>query len=54
MLEDVGQFAGKQRDVFLVAENVAEGQLDELDVVVLHEIQNVLCGTFHKAPPADL
>ena len=51
LLERAGQLAGKQRDVFLVAEDVAERQLDELDVVILDKIEDVLCGTFHGEPP---
>ena len=51
LLERAGQLAGKQRDVFLVAEDVAERQLDELDVVILDKIEDVLCGTFHGGPP---
>ena len=48
MLEGAGQFAGEQRDVFLVAENVAEGQAHKFDVVVLGKIQHILCSMLHK------
>ena len=43
-----GQLTGKKRNVFLVAENIAERQLGKLDVVILHKVENVLCGAFHR------
>ena len=46
-----GQLTGKERDIFLVAENIAECQFCELNIVVLNKIENVLCGAFHREPP---
>ena len=43
-----GQLTGKKRNVFLVAENIAECQFCELNIVVLNKIENVLCGAFHR------
>ena len=43
-----GQLTGKKRNVFLVAENIAECQFCELNIVVLDKIENVLCGAFHR------
>ena len=39
----LGQIARGDGDVFLHAEDIAEGKTNELYVVVLHKIQNILC-----------
>ena len=49
--KSAGQLTGKEGDIFLVAEDIAERQFGKLDVVVLNKIENVLCGAFHREPP---
>ena len=49
--KSAGQLTGEEGDIFLVAEDIAERQFGELDVVVLNKIENVLCGAFHRKPP---
>ena len=49
VLQRLGQVPGQHGDVLLCAEDVAEGEPHEFDVVVLHKIQDILLGRIaHK------
>ena len=52
VFQGLGQVAGQHGNVLLGAKDIAEGETDEFDVVVLHEIQDVLLGRItHKNFP---
>ena len=44
LFQRLGQVAGQHGNVLLGAKNIAEGKAHKFDVVVLHEIQNILLG----------
>ncbi len=53
VFQRLGQVAGQHGDVLLGAEDIAEGKAHKFDVVVLHEIQDVLLGGIaHRYTPS--
>ena len=44
LFQRLGQVAGQHGNVLLGAKDIAEGKAHKFDVVVLHEIQNILLG----------
>ena len=48
LLKGAGQLAGEQRQVFLVAEDIAEGEFGKFDVVILDKVEDILRGTLHR------
>lgn len=47
LLEGIGKVPGKDRDVFLIAENIAERQTYKFYVVIFDIVQDILCSMLH-------
>ena len=47
LLEGIGKVPGKDRDVFLIAENITERQTYKFYVVIFDIVQDILCSMLH-------